>query len=66
MASKVMVNCLIKFKTDVYVKGDDMIKSLYFDLSQETNSEVKKYIQASIDVWEEYMEEMRNNASNRH
>jgi len=38
----------------VFVSSGDIIKSLYADLANVENSEVKKYIRGIIEGWEEY------------
>ena len=60
---QIKIQSIVKFKTDVYIKGDDIVKELYYDLSVATNPEVKQYIQCQIYLWEDYMDDARNNVS---
>jgi hypothetical protein len=39
---------------EVYVRCGDIVKSLYIDLADTESSDIRKYIKANIEVWEEY------------
>jgi hypothetical protein len=60
----IMIRSLTKNKQDVYVRADDMLKTLYSDLAN-TSTEVREYIQSSINVWEEYINSTIDNANKR-
>jgi hypothetical protein len=43
-----------------------MLKSLYADLADTENPEVKKYIKGNIELWEEYEESILEQAKNHY
>jgi hypothetical protein len=52
-----MINMRIGSKVNdgqVFVNCNDILKSLYSDLADTENSEVKKYIKGNIELWEDY------------
>jgi hypothetical protein len=50
---------------EVYVRYSDIIKDLYCDLANIENPDVKKYIQASIELWEKYDDDILQQAKNK-
>ena len=39
---------------EVYVRCGDIVKSLYIDLADTESPDIRKYVKANIEVWEEY------------
>lgn len=62
---QVKINSIVKFGCIVYVKCDDIIKSLYHDLMETQNPETQQYIKANIRIWEEYEESILEQAKYR-
>jgi hypothetical protein len=54
----VKINSIVRFD-EVYIKGNDLVKSLYHDLSMANTSELKTYLHDRIDSWEKYMDSAR-------
>jgi len=55
----VKISSIIRFD-EVYIKGENMVKSLYRDLTLATTVELRVYLQDSIDIWEKYMDDAKN------
>ena len=46
----------------VFVSCSDMLKSLYADLADTDNPEVRQYIKGNIELWEEYEKDILTQA----
>jgi hypothetical protein len=60
--AQVEINAIRKANGDVYVKVDDLIKSMYNDFAELGNDEaaVKNYIKFTIENWEDYQKKIRD------
>jgi hypothetical protein len=50
---------------NVFVRCGDIVKSLYVDLADTEDPEIKKYIKGNIELWEEYERDILIQASKR-
>ena len=57
---RVMLKSIIKPNGDVYVRCDDIIKSLYAHLAATTDTKIKDHIKEEIELWEQYNEDAFN------
>ena len=51
---------------EVYVRCGDIVKSLYVDLADTESSDIRKYIKANIEIWEEYEKAILEQVNNHH
>jgi hypothetical protein len=58
--AKVRIQSILKFNGDVFVRCDDIIKSLYADLAATTDTKIKNHIREEIELWELYNEDAIN------
>ena len=56
--ANVIINSIVRFD-EVYINGENLVKSLYRDLSMAKTPELKAYLQENIENWEKYMEDAR-------
>lgn len=62
MATKIMSTVR---NGEVFVRCGDIVKSLYVDLADVENPELRKYIKGNIELWEEYEKGILIQASQR-